>query len=410
MKLFGEEMSARKQFWRGTHRTRAPQETLDACVPLMSMIGITRLANVTGLDRIGLPVCVAIRPNSRALATTQGKGETIAAAKTSALMEAIESWHGERVGAPVHLAAYREVRSQAADPQQLAIRADATFRDDRALPWLEGENLCNGRATLTPYETVSTNFVEHPDQPPTFLKTTNGLASGNHLLEATVHALLEVIERDALALWSLRGPESRRSRQVDLVTIDDPHVQEVLSVLREKGVAASIADITTDTCVPAFTCTLIDDPHSAHWRGIPQMAGHGAHLEPQVAVSRALHEAIQSRVTMISGSRDDMFPRDYLNAGGREAQARALEGFAQTPLRFDPTASAAGESFEDDLAILLTRLRHCGIDNVIAVNLSREEVGIPVVKVVVPGLEPVRTAVYVPGQRAQRLLQRRAVA
>jgi YcaO-like protein with predicted kinase domain len=64
----------------------------------MPAMGITWLANVTGLDRIGLPVCVAVRPNWRALSTSQGKGETIEAAKASALMEAIESWHGARRG------------------------------------------------------------------------------------------------------------------------------------------------------------------------------------------------------------------------------------------------------------------------------------------------------------------------
>ncbi len=88
--------------WReGTHRTRAPQQTLDAFRPLLARLGITRLANVTGLDRIGLPVCVAVRPNSRALATSQGKGETLPAAMASAMMESIETWHAERVAAPL---------------------------------------------------------------------------------------------------------------------------------------------------------------------------------------------------------------------------------------------------------------------------------------------------------------------
>jgi ribosomal protein S12 methylthiotransferase accessory factor YcaO len=84
----------------GTHRCIPPTDTLSRIVPLMSRFGITRLANVTGLDRIGLPVVAAYRPNSRSLAVAQGKGVTLEAAKASALMEAIELYHAERVNIP----------------------------------------------------------------------------------------------------------------------------------------------------------------------------------------------------------------------------------------------------------------------------------------------------------------------
>jgi YcaO-like protein with predicted kinase domain len=182
-------------------------------------------------------------------------------------------------------------------------------------------------------------------------------------------------------------------------------LQSVLRILRNKGIAVSIADISSDIGVPVFTCTLIDDPNSVHWRAIPKIAGHGAHLQPHIAISRALHEAIQSRVTVIGGSRDDLFPRDYLDSSGREAQLRALEEFAHTPYAFAGGPAAASESFEGDLQALLRLLQARGIRTVVAVNLSRDDVGIPVVKVVVPGLEQVRTPLYRPGVRARQLLQ-----
>ena len=106
MKVFGNEVTARKQYFRGTHRVRSPAETLADYSRFMPRMGITRLANVTGLDRIGLPVCVAVRPNSRGLSTSQGKGETIEAAKVSALMESIESWHGERIEQPLRITSW----------------------------------------------------------------------------------------------------------------------------------------------------------------------------------------------------------------------------------------------------------------------------------------------------------------
>jgi YcaO-like protein with predicted kinase domain len=408
MRLFGQVVSARKQFFEGTHRTRSPAETLADYRRFMPVMGITRLANVTGLDRVGLPVCVAVRPNSRSLATSQGKGQTLEAAKASALMEAIESWHGERVQQPVKVASYRELAptGAAVDPALLPLRADANWSADRPIEWIAGEELSSGRMLWIPFETVTTNFVEWPDRRPVFLKSTNGLASGNHALEAVVHGLLEVIERDALALFSLLPEAQRRVRRISTGSVRNPHLIQVLDRLRDKGIAVLIEDATSDIGVPTYSCTLVDDPTSVHWRAVPKIVGHGAHIQPEVALSRAVHEAIQSRVTVIAGSRDDLFPRDYHDAGGREDHARAVKDATAEGGVFPPSGQPPTERFEDDLSILLERLRQRGIVQVVAVDLSRPGIDVPVVKVVVPGLEPVRTSVWRPGQRARHMMGR----
>ncbi|MDP5210786.1 YcaO-like family protein [Microbulbifer sp. 2205BS26-8] len=410
MKVFGQCWSARKGHLQGTHRTRAPEETLEDYGRFLPQLGITRIANVTGLDRIGLPVCVAIRPNARALATTQGKGETLAAAKASAMMEAIESWHGEHISGPLWSASYRELVSQGPmpDPQLLALRSDASWDANRPIDWIEGEDLFSGERLLLPFETVSNNFVEQPDYRPIFLKSTNGLASGNHLLEALLHGLLEVVERDALTLWELQPETLRKSRQLDLTSIYDPHLAEIIQVLNDRGVVLAAWDITSDLGLPTFTCTLAENPDSPLWRPVAAVSGHGTHLQSEIALSRAIHEAIQSRVTMISGSRDDMFPRDYRDAGGRDAHARLIRDWREPApaLALRQSEFPLGDNFEQDLATVLERLRAVGIEHALAVDLRRKDVDIPVVKVVVPGLEAVRTAVYRPGPRAQKLLQR----
>lgn len=413
MKLFGQGVTARKGFFEGTHRTRSPTETLADYQRFLPMMGITRIANVTGLDRIGLPVCVAIRPNARSLATSQGKGETLAAARASAMMEAIESWHGERIAGPLWSESYSTLaaRRRVIDPKLLAVRADATWHPDRPLEWIEGEDLMTGEPVLVPHETISSNFVEMVDRRPVFLKGTNGLASGNHLLEAVLHGMLEVIERDALTLWSVQPESARKLRQVNLASVDDEHLQRTIKVLDDKGIAVAAWDITSDLGIPTFTCTLIDDPDSPQWRPIPAMSGHGTHLRSQIALSRALHEAIQSRVTMISGSRDDMFPRDYEDAGDRRAHARMLDGWnaPSATLPFARGDLPVSEWFEQDIATVLERLRSCGLPSVVVVDLSVAGVDIPVVKVVIPGTEPVRTGVYRPGARAQRAMAGHAV-
>ena len=77
-----------KRYRRGTHRTLSPAETLARFGIHARKLGITRLANVTGLDYLGIPVFMSIRPNSRSLSVSQGKGIDEDAAMASALMAA----------------------------------------------------------------------------------------------------------------------------------------------------------------------------------------------------------------------------------------------------------------------------------------------------------------------------------
>jgi YcaO-like protein with predicted kinase domain len=398
--------------WReGTHRTRAPQETLDTYRPLLPRLGITRLANVTGLDRIGLPVCIAVRPNSRALATSQGKGETLPAAMASAMMESIETWHAERVNAPLRWESYEALRHEVRtlDPAELPVRVDAAFHASRPVLWMQGEEVGSGDAVHLPYELVAVNYVRQPGHQAVFLESSNGLASGNHAVEAVVHGLCEVIERDAVTLWELVPAAERESRRVDLDTIPAGHLRDVVQTLADKGVMLAAWDITTDVGLPCFTCTIVEDPDSPHWRPVPMFSGHGAHLDPQIALSRAIHEAIQGRLTAISGSRDDLFPTDYVKVGNRDDHARSVQVMRDGPAELPMATSTLpiGDCIEDDLRTLLDRIAAVGAGPVVAVDLSRPEIGIPVVKVVVPGLEPYHTPLYQPGARARRAIAAR---
>src|ERR1700719_1798797 len=97
-----------KRFRQGTHRAAAPEETLARVRPYAARMGITRLGNITGLDRIGIPVAIAVRPNSRSVSVSQGKGLELPQAMASALMEACEGFHAEEIG-PCRHAAHRDL-------------------------------------------------------------------------------------------------------------------------------------------------------------------------------------------------------------------------------------------------------------------------------------------------------------
>lgn len=410
MRLFDEPASAPKTYLLGTHRCVPPAETLRRFSPHMRTLGITRLADITGLDAIGLPVYVAVRPSSRALSTSQGKGFDHDSAKVSALMESIESWHAEHTELALVHDSYRALarRHAAADPGALQANAGATPRRDVPYLWARGWDLLNDTWTHVPFELVTSNFVFPPGYRPTFRITSNGLASGNHALEAVAHAMCEVIERDAHTMWSLRAAGDQRASAIDLATVDDDACREVLALLERASVSVRAWDITSDIEVPAYACQIFEPPGRTRWRTLGAAAGFGCHLSPAVALLRALTEAVQSRLTMISGSRDDLFGRAYDQLGDRDGNQRAWAALSgiEGVVRFGARAALDQPTFEGDVEALSARLRHAGITSAIAVDLSRAELGVPVVKVVIPGLEghSAGTA-YRPGARAAAALR-----
>src|SRR5437762_12972273 len=103
-------MGLAKAYRAGTHRSVAPEETIRRAWRLAPVMGITRIANVTGLDVIGVPVVTVCRPNARSLAVAQGKGLTLAAARASGLMESVECYHAENITLPLVLASHEGLR------------------------------------------------------------------------------------------------------------------------------------------------------------------------------------------------------------------------------------------------------------------------------------------------------------
>ena len=127
-----------KTFRNGTHRAQNPSATLLRLKPLLPVMGITRVANVTGLDRLGIPVVMVCRPNARSIAVSQGKGLSLTAAKVSGVMEAVETYHAERVIRPLKLASFEELRYTHAlvDVESLPFCVDSDFDPD--MPFEDG--------------------------------------------------------------------------------------------------------------------------------------------------------------------------------------------------------------------------------------------------------------------------------
>jgi ribosomal protein S12 methylthiotransferase accessory factor len=406
-----------KTFWRGTHRTREPAETLARFGRFASALGITRIANVTGLDYLGIPVFMAVRPNARSLSVAQGKGLDENSAAASAFMEAAEIAHAEETSLRRRVATYEQLKSRgsAVDPAALPRLKGAPAPRDCVLEWVEGLELNSGRNIFVPHDLVHTRYDRRrrrSAQP--FHCTSNGLASGNHWLEAVVAGLCETIERDATGLWRHRAPREQAARRLVLGGVRQRDCRALLDRLAGNGMNVAVWDVTTDIGVAAFLCRIVENEDNeranAHGPFWGPFWGAGCHLSREVALARAITEAAQSRLTAIVGSRDDLSVLDYDRSARHGLYASLTDAWERqhATRKFSDVPSDAAATFEADLSTILARLRAAGLAQAVAVDLTDARFGIPVVRIVVPGLEvECRHGRNAPGRRARALVRQR---
>src|SRR5262249_52941107 len=240
----------------------------------------------------------------------------IGAAQASGLMESVELYHAERISLPLKLGSYEELRytHRVTDLSALPRTAESRFSSDGSLLWIEGHDLLSREPVWVPYELVHTNYtIPMPTGSGCFLQSSNGLASGNHVLEAISQAVCEVVERDATTLWYLLHEQQQASTQVDLNTVDDLLCRDVLKKFENAGVSVAVWETTSDVGIPSFLCLTVDPKHVLH-----SARGMGCPPARRVALLRALTEAAQSRLTYIAGSRDDLFRPEYELARSEE--------------------------------------------------------------------------------------------
>lgn len=396
MTLTTHDSSALKTFTNGTDRLVSPAETLERVRPHFERLGITRVANVTGLDHIGIPVVMAVRPNSRSLSVTQGKGLSLSAAKASAVMESLEGWHAENPVIPV----YRATASDLAKHRRIIALPDDEFSligaswRDVEIPWVQARRLPDGDPVFVPYDFVHLDTrpgAQDESSRRVFgggIINTNGLASGNHPLEATNHALSELIERDAYYKWTGIPVAARVATTVDLTTVDDANCNWMLERIVSAGFKPLVEDIRSDVNVPAFRCIIGADPKYGI-KPEPFFIGWGCHPRREIALLRAVSEAAQSRLTAISGSRDDMFRSKYFELQDQSKMIKNWKYLSTAPSarNFTDIPTYSNDSLDADTAVLLRQLDSVGIEEVVVADLTHPEIGVPVVKVICPALK-----------------------
>ncbi|MBX5012436.1 YcaO-like family protein [Rhizobium lentis] len=373
----------------------SPRETLSRVEPFLARFGITRVARHTGLDEVGIPVWCAYTPNSRSIVIAQGKGLTDVDAKVSTVMEALER---AVAGEPfVDL-----VRSTSSGLQGMGQKIDTLncliavhkpdLGPDEETEWVAGINILSGEKIYVPFEAVLLDRTRDAR----YWMSSDGLASGNNVEEAVFHGVLERIERDAHVLWQVGGEADRYAGCVEPRGFQDCALNGLIDKIEASGLTLRLFDITSDIAIPCFTAMLgpadsVSGPWDRHGgrdiRLVEVTGGTGAHPAPVRAAIRAVTEAAQSRLTYISGARDDISPAAF----SRSLPPLMRRAFDAVPI--SPAARPLRERTPErgDLAHLLRHvldaLRNKGISSVIAVRLSDDTLPFGVVKVVIPQLE-----------------------
>jgi len=367
-----------KKYKDDTHRAMPPEETLKRAEAKLPAAGITRVANITNLDRIGIPVFSSIRPmaDKGAVSVYNGKGATPTEAKVSAMMEGLERYSAELRDRELKIDCFSHLDT-ALNPSDLILPEGAD--PDDMIPWIFGWDIMNDEEILVP-----ANAVFHPlpaDYKRLFRTNTSGLASGNVIEEAIFHGLAEVIERDAWALV-----EATRMTGPLICDVEDIQAKGLLDKFAAAEVDVYLRDITSDigipTCAAAADDVRLRDPTLL-------TTGMGTHTSAVVAVLRALTEVAQSRLTQIHGAREDTTIADFRKQIGYDRTKRLNKHWFEAT---DRKSFAEIESFESDdflldIEYMLKKLGEAGLDQVVVVDLTREEIGLPVVRVIVPGLE-----------------------
>ena len=382
-------MTENLTYFKGTHRVIAPRETIEINQDKLKTAGITRIADITDLDRIGLPVYTAIRPTAEygGVSIYGGKGISKEHAKASAMMEGFERYSGERQDSDESIVkTVNELDEKYIDPKSLNLSKEFEKRDIDEIPleWSRAHDLVTDDDYLIPTNAIYHPYTHGDDVESLFKSNTNGLASGNILEEAILHGIFEVIERDA---WSIFELTHKNYSQINLDTIESDIVNETIDRFTSKGINIKLMDFTADIKVPTIAASA-DDTITKD-AGLLTL-GIGTHLDPEVAILRALTEVAQSRATQINGAREDTVRADFAREAGYERMKRINKFYfkqEEEQINLSDIENKSTTSIDEDLEIVKEELVSNEIEHVLYYDLTRPELDVNVVRVIIPEME-----------------------
>ncbi len=376
-------------------RAERLEVTLSRARAVAQQLGISRVTDITRLDCVGVPVFASIRPNALpgSLCVNAGKGISAAEAKVGAYMEAIEYAFAE-----FNLSSLKIKTAKAGDVYEGKMRRDAildlcpimgsTIDLDESMACVDSVDVRTGKKFLVPAELVFLPFPNQLGGNRYFGSTSNGLSSGNSVLEATVHGLAEVIERDICSFQSIKD----NSVLVEKESLP-PAIKKITSTLSEEGLQLYIRYLENKFQLPYFMSVV------AEWKSddpIYVSAGYGCHPSRDIALTRSVCEALQSRLSFIHGGRDDLTGRYYRFKGWSKQARGSYAGKLLSKVSKDVGSiafkrtcdlSKLATDLDSALKLLMTILEKNGFRHVLRIVYTPKHFPLQVVRIIVPGLE-----------------------
>lgn len=373
-------------------RKRSIQETLKYAKIYANQYGITRVTNTTRLDNIGVPVYASIRPGAAqgSLCVSAGKGLTEEEAKVGAYMEALELTFTEphRRKVPLFSTSITNILDEASRPNAIldfCPKVGVEIDLETPINGVNAIDLISGKTYVVPAELA---FIPYLEKPIYFGSNSNGLASGNTLEEATLHGILEVIERD---ISSFQMVEKK------VAIVSPKSYPAPLKIIAEKvkkaGHELVIRYGFNQFEMPYFIAYLVSGTleSQALFAG-----GYGCHFSKDIAIMRAATEAMQSRLSIIHGGRDDLvrqhnllkdlthkelylLHQGYLNLARNESQIIDFQDIKEFNWSFN--------SIESYVNAIKDLLQKHGFNFVLRVAYTQREEPLQVVKIIIPKME-----------------------
>ena len=419
----------------GTSRIIPVEKTLLHVSEIAKRIGLTRIADITYMDKLYIPNYSSVLPGTEDyIWVYSGKGPTKRHAKASAIMESIERYSSLPTSYTKKFVTgtYNELKQSynILHPYEVIEPLSFDFQDDMFMDYVDGFDIINNENILVPAGLALFRYNPHsPSINPFAFHHTNGLASGNVLEEAVCHALSEVIERDAISLAQLRAsaipfhilynifnylrrqgypvkPLSKYTFQDDytifpdvlLSEVDFYPVTELIKKFEKFNIKLIIKDVTTNIKIPTFNVACVE--WISHDYGY-LAEGHGTHPDKRIALLRAITEVSQTRVANIHGARDDLRKIKYNDNNTDDKNAWQFMTSKRT-INFSEIPTYQNEDILDDINIIVKYLKEAGLKKAIIVDLTNPDIKIPVVRAIIPGLETFMISKSIMGWRARR--------
>ena len=367
-------------------RCRTAAELLPVAEREAQALGAARAADLSGLDDLGTPCWQVVRPDAYDIpgnvTVLTGKGWDGVHARLGAYMECIERHWGERSVVEQRIARPSELTRNGKWFVPLAVMPlplGVPDPGDVPLAWVEATTL-DGRRIWVPAHDVLCPFVPAPGTANPAIWRSNGLAAGGHVTEAVFFGLLEVIERDAMAVAEL----THVGTTVDLDDCPSPAVQDLREKLDALHIALDVKQVPAIGGV-SVCAAFLDDRGSRH--PLRLCGGQSAHVDPLLAIENAILEAVQTRAVMIAGGREDLQRHDAVATMDYEA-ARSEAAWWFDPTDARVASPAAALPLPSDLADVVhtigERLRDEMFYPVAFIVMSPPQSEIAVVRVIVP--------------------------